>query len=99
MRVAEMRMIHWIYGHTRLNKIKNKAIRGKIRVEPIEDKMREAGLHWFRHIRRRPSDVPVKRCETIECPNYRRSRRKPKKSWSEVIRYDLKTLGLVEDIT
>jgi len=41
---------------------------------------------------------PVRRCETIEYSDYRRSRGRPKKSWSEVIRYYLKTLGLVEDM-
>jgi len=39
----------------------------------------------------------MRRCEWIECPEYRRSRRTPKKSWSEVIRHDLKTLGLGHD--
>ena len=29
---------------------------------------------------------------------YRRSRGKPEKSWSEVIGHDLRTLGLVEDM-
>ena len=42
MRVAEMRMI--ICAHTRLDKIKNEVIRGKIGVASIEDKMREARL-------------------------------------------------------
>ena len=60
--------------------------------------MREVKLHWYGHIRRRPMNAPVRRCETIECPDYRRSRGRPKKSWSEVIRHDLKTLGLVEDM-
>ena len=36
--------------------------------------------------------------KTIECLDYRRSRGRPKKSWSEVIRHDLKILGLVEDM-
>ena len=40
----------------------------------------------------------MRRCETIECLDYRRSRDRPKKSWSEVIRHDLRTLGLVEDM-
>ena len=35
MRVAEMRMIRWICGHTRLDKIRNEAIRGKIGVASI----------------------------------------------------------------
>ena len=37
----------------------------------------------------------VRRCERIDRPNYR-SRGRPNKSQSEVIRHDLKTLGLVE---
>jgi len=60
--------------------------------------MREARLRWYGHIRRRPMDAPVRRCEMMECSDYRRSRGRPKKSWSEVIRHDLKTLGLVEDM-
>jgi len=60
--------------------------------------MRETRLCWFGHVRRRPMDAPVRRCETIECLEYRRSRGRPKKSWSEVIRHDLRTLGLVEDM-
>jgi len=72
-------------------------IRGKIGVASIEDKRRETRLRWFGHVRRRPMDVPMRRCETIECLEYR-SRGRPKKSWSEVIRHDLKTLRLVEDM-
>ena len=98
MRVAEMRMIRWICGHTRLDRIRNEVIRGKVGVASIEDKMREARLRWFGHIRRRPRDAPVRRCETLECLEYRRSRGRPKKSWSEVIRNDLRALGLVKDM-
>ena len=46
MRVAEMRMIRYICGHMRLDKIRNEVIRDKIRVASIEDKMREARLRW-----------------------------------------------------
>ena len=65
MRVAEMRMIRWICGHTRLDKIRNEVIRAKIGVASIEDKMREVRLRWFGHLRRRPEDALVRRCETI----------------------------------
>jgi len=40
----------------------------------------------------------VRRRESIECLDYRRSRGRLKKSLSKVIRHDLKTLGLVEDM-
>jgi len=74
MRVAEMKMIRWIRGHTRLNKIKNEVIKDKIGVASIEDKMRETRLRWFGHIRRRPKDAPMRRCETIEYLDYIGSR-------------------------
>jgi len=93
-----MRVIRSICGHTRLDKIRNEVIRGKIGVASIEDKMREVRLCWFGHLRRRLGDSPVRRCEIIECLDYRRSRGRPKNSWNEVIRHDLGTLGLVEDM-
>jgi len=65
MKVVEMRMIRWICGHTRLDKIRNKVIRGKIGVASIEDKIREAQLRWFRHMRRRSMDGPVRSCEKL----------------------------------
>ena len=82
----------------RRDEIRNEVIRSKIGVASIEDKMRETRLRWFGHVRRRPMDAPVRRCETVECLDYRRSSGRPKKSWSEVIRHDLRTLGLVEDM-
>jgi len=63
-----MRMISWICGYMRLDKIKIEVIRSKIGVTSIEDKLREARLRWFRHIRRRNTDAPVRRCERIDHP-------------------------------
>ena len=58
-----MRMIHWICGHMRLDKISNEIIRGKLGVASIEDKIRDVRLRWFGHIRRKSMDAPVRRCE------------------------------------
>ena len=41
----------------------------------------------------------MRKCEMINHPDYKRSRGRPKKSWNEVISYDLKTIGLMEDMT
>ena len=68
------------FGHTRLDKIRNEVIRDKIGVASIKDKMRESRLGWYGHIRRRPRDAPVRRCKTIECSDYRRSKGSLKKS-------------------
>ena len=44
-------------------------------------------------------DAPVMRCERINIPEGRRGRGRPKKSLDEVIREDLKVVGLTEDMT
>ena len=58
----------------------------------IDDKIRDVSLRWFGYIRRRNMDALVRRCEKIGRLDYRRSRGRSKKSWSEVIRHDLNTL-------
>ncbi|CAN6700901.1 unnamed protein product [Malus baccata var. baccata] len=48
MGVAEMRMLRWMCGHTRKDKIRNEDIRGKVGVAEIEGKMRENRmLRWM----------------------------------------------------
>jgi len=39
--VAEMRMIRWMCGYTRLERIRNAVIREQVGVAPLEDKLRE----------------------------------------------------------
>jgi len=37
--VAEMRMLHWICGHTRRDRVRNDDIRDRLGVAPIEEKL------------------------------------------------------------
>ena len=96
--VADMRTIRWMCGYNRLDRIRNVVIRKKVGVAPIEDKMRETRLRWFGHIMRRCINALVRRCEMITLMQYRRGRGRPKISRKEVIRWDLKYMGLTEDI-
>jgi len=91
--VAEMRMITWMCGYTRMDRIRNGVIRDLVKVAPIEDKMRETRLIWFGHAKRRSLNAPVRRCERINILEGKRRRRRPKKSLDEVIRDDLKIVG------
>ena len=97
-RSQKWRMIRSICGHIKLNKIRNEVIRGKLEVASIEDKISDVRLRWVGHIRRRSLDEPMRRCEKLECMDLKRSRGRSKKNWSEVLRHDLKTLGLVDDM-
>jgi len=80
MNIAEMRMICWICGHIRLDKISIEIIRGKLGMASIEDKIREARHRWFGYIRRRSMDAPVRRCKMLDRSDHKWSRGKPKKS-------------------
>ncbi|PHT33176.1 hypothetical protein CQW23_29513 [Capsicum baccatum] len=50
-----------MYEHTSRDRIRNE----DIRVAFVIDKMREVRLRWFRHVKRRRVDAPVRRCERL----------------------------------
>ncbi|VDP12704.1 unnamed protein product [Heligmosomoides polygyrus] len=54
--VMKTKMLRWMAGVTRLDRIRNEAIRQKFGVAPIADKMREANLRWYGHILRGNED-------------------------------------------
>ena len=96
MKVAEMRMLRWMCGLKRLDKIRNEVIRERVGVASIQDKMRESRLRWFGHVQRRPLSALVCKCEFLDLGDFHRGRGRPKKSWKEVIRYDLFLLDFPE---
>ncbi|KAJ0975401.1 hypothetical protein J5N97_017366 [Dioscorea zingiberensis] len=98
MNVAEMRMLRWMSGHTRLDKIRNEHIRQKVHVAPIEDKIREGRLRWFGHVRRRPPGAPVRKCDSLVVEGKKRGRGRPRITWREVVSKDLRMLDIEPDL-
>ncbi|XP_070050175.1 uncharacterized protein [Nicotiana tomentosiformis] len=98
MKTAEIRMLRWMCGHTRLDKIRNEDIQKKVSVAPMDDKMREVMLRWFGHVRRRSIDAPVRRCGRLTLAGIMKGRGRPKKYWSEVIRQNMARLQISEDM-
>ncbi|XP_070005562.1 uncharacterized protein [Nicotiana sylvestris] len=72
IKVAEMRILRWMCGCTRRDKIKNEAIRDRVGVASVEDKMWESRLRWFRHVKRINIDAPLRRCERLAMESLRR---------------------------
>ncbi|KAL6573472.1 hypothetical protein OROHE_001931 [Orobanche hederae] len=98
MNVAEMRMLRWMCGHTKKDRLRNEVIIEKVRVASIEDKMMENRLRWFGHVRRRPVDAPVSRLESWGTSNIVKGRGRPKKTWIKLIENDMRFLGIGESM-
>jgi len=87
--VAEMRMLRWMSGKTRQDRIRNDTIRERVGVAPIVEKLVENRLRWFGHVERRPVDAVVRRVDQMEESQVKRGRGRPKKTIRETIRKDL----------
>ncbi|KAG2549259.1 hypothetical protein PVAP13_9KG163539 [Panicum virgatum] len=57
--VAEMRMLRWICGYTRMDRVRNDDIRDRLEIAPIEEKFIQHRLRWFGHVQRKPLEAPV----------------------------------------
>ncbi|KAK3511371.1 hypothetical protein QTP70_005282 [Hemibagrus guttatus] len=78
LEVAELKMLRFSLGVTRLDRIRNKYIRGTAHVGRLGDKVMEARLRWFGHVQRRESEYIGRRMLDMELPG-RRQRGKPKR--------------------
>ncbi|KAC9612057.1 hypothetical protein E3N88_45560 [Mikania micrantha] len=97
LETAEMRMLRWMCRHTRLDRIRNETIMGKLGVACISDKVREGRLRWFGHVRRRGVLAPVRSVAHLIVEG-RRCRGRPWLTWDEHIHQDLLALCLSEDL-
>ncbi|KAK3518574.1 hypothetical protein QTP70_004097 [Hemibagrus guttatus] len=59
LEVAELKMLRFSLGVTRLDRIRNEYIRGTAHVGRLGDKVRETRLRWFGHVQRRDSTGDV----------------------------------------
>ncbi|KAK3525203.1 hypothetical protein QTP86_023254 [Hemibagrus guttatus] len=97
LEVAELKMLRFSLGVTRLDRIRNEYIRGTAHVGRLGDKVREARLRWFGHVQRRESEYIGRRMLDMELPG-RRQRGRPKRRYMDGINEDMKLVGArVED--
>ncbi|KAK3513085.1 hypothetical protein QTP70_000977 [Hemibagrus guttatus] len=84
LEVAELKMLRFSLGVTRLDRIRNEYIRGTAHVGRLGDKVREARLRWFGHVQRRESEYIGRRMLDMELPG-RRQRGRPKRRYMDGI--------------
>ena len=91
--VAELKMLRFALGVTRLNKIKKEFIRGTAQVRSIGDKVREARLRWYGYVQRWNAEFIGKRMLCLELPGKRR-RGRPKMRYMDAVREDMRVVGV-----
>ena len=95
---AEMRILRWICGHKRRGRVRNNDIRDRLGVAPIEEKHVQHRLRWFGHVQRRPPEAPVRSGILSQDSNVKRGRGRPKLTWVETIKGDLKGWNIPKDL-
>jgi hypothetical protein len=94
--VAEMRMLRWIYDHTRRDRVRNDDIRGRLGVGPVEEKLVQHRLRLLGHIQRRPAEAPTHNGVMRRTGNEKRGR--GNLTWEESVKRDLKDWCIIKEI-
>ena len=92
MEVTGMKVLRWMCGVTRLDKIRNEKIRGSTKMGEISKKVQERRMRWYGHVMRRYEEYVGKRAMGIEVQGSRR-RGRPKKRWADCVKDDLRDKG------
>jgi len=91
--VAEMKMLQWMLGVTRGDKVKNEYIRGSLKVIEVSRKIQNARLHWYGHLKRRNEGHIAREAMIMELPG-NRIRGRPKTRWKDRVEVDMTEKGL-----
>ena len=70
--VTEMRMLRWMCGVTRKDKIRNEHIRGTTRVAQASKKITERRLNWYGHVMRRDGEHILRKVLRADIPGKRK---------------------------
>ena len=93
-----MRMLRWMCGVTKLDKITNERIRGTTKVREITKKVQERRLKWCGHVMRREEHYVGGRALVMKVQG-RRKRGRPKRRWLDKVKDDQREeKGLSADV-
>ena len=88
--VTEMRMLRWMCGVTRKDKIRNEHIRGTTRVAQASKKITKRRLIWYGHVLKRDGEHILRKVLRADIPG-KRKRGRPKTRWKDACQRDLKS--------
>ena len=96
MEVAELKMLRFSLGVTRMDKIRNEYIRGTAQVGRFGEKTREARLRWYGHVLRKDDWYIGRRMLKMELPG-KRKRGRPKRRFMDVVKEDMAEVEVKEE--
>ncbi|KAI5625361.1 hypothetical protein C0J50_15068 [Silurus asotus] len=88
LEVAELKMLRFSLGVTKMDRIRNKFYRGTAHAGLFEDKLGEARLRWFGHVQRRDMGYIGRRMLRMEPPG-RSKKGRPKRRFMDVLSEDM----------
>ena len=91
--VTEMRMLRWMCGVTRKDKIRNEHIRGTTRVAQASKMITARRLNWYGHVMRRDGEHILRKVLRADIPGQRK-RGRPKTRWKDAGQRYLKSTVL-----
>ena len=92
MEIARMKMLRFVLGVTRKDKIRNEHIRSTVKVGM---KMRKDRLRWYGHVMRRDREHAEKRVIKMKLPG-KKKRGRPKRIFLDVVKNNMGEVGARE---
>ena len=66
-----MRLLRWMNGVTKKDKIRNEHVRGSVKVAPVTKEITEKRLKWYGHVKRRSEGQVLRRMLDAPVPGKR----------------------------
>ena len=93
-----MRMLRWMRGVTKMDKIRGERIRGTTKVKEIAKKVQESRFMWYGHVMRR-EEYNIGRSAMAMKVQGRRKGGRPKRRWLDKVKDDIKDCRLMVCMT
>ncbi|EYC26065.1 hypothetical protein Y032_0011g1540 [Ancylostoma ceylanicum] len=88
---VEVKMLHWMAGATRFDRVCSQDVRKRFGVAAITDKFRESRFRWYGHVLRADKDTVGEICLDLVLST-KRLKGRPKQRWLNTLTAELKSL-------
>ena len=95
---SEASMLQWMSNVSVHERRSTSELREMMGIRGIKGSVKQRRLRWYVHVMRMGDDRWVKKCQAIQVEGVR-GRGRPRKTWAEVIKADLKALKLTKAMT